>query len=91
MQTNTMKINKVDLSSVKTGDTFIRMLAGVLAMEVIVGDIDDTHIWVGSIDGKVLPTKEEGWQFRRDLGTEVDEDLGSDGKNFVISYLKNKE
>ena len=91
MQTNIMKINKVDLSSVKTGDTFIRMLGGTISMEVIVGDIDDTHIWVGSIDGVVKPTKEEGWKFRRDLGTEVDEELGSNGENYIISFLKVKK
>ena len=85
-----MIIEKLNLSSVKTGDIFIRMLGGIIPMEVIVGDMDNEYIWVGSVDGTVKPTKEWGWKFRRDLGTEVDEDLRSDGISNVISFLKEK-
>ena len=88
MQKTTIK--KVDLSSVKTGDIFIRMISGLIPDVVIVGDMDDTHIWVGSLGGLVPATKEAGWKFRRDYGTEVDEDLGADGEKVTISYLIKK-
>lgn len=83
-------IKRIDLSQVKKGDRFIRMLGGEFAHEVIVGDIDDTYIWVGSDDGAVQASKEVGWKFLRSTGTEVDEELSSDGINTTISYLKNK-
>lgn len=68
-----------NLTNVKEGDIFTRLLAGTIPMRVIVGEQDEKHIYVGSHDGVVKSTKEEGWCFRKDTSCEVDKDLGVDG------------
>ena len=80
-------VKRIDLSKVEPGDKLTRMVGGEISQPVIVGDMNDTHIWVGSFEGIIPATKEQGWKFRRDYGTEVDEDLGADGEKVTISYL----
>lgn len=81
-----------NLTNVKEGDIFTRLLGGTLPMKVIVGEQDEKHIYVGSHDGAVKSTKEEGWCFRKDTSCEVDEYLGVDGSldkpniSFLIEY-----
>lgn len=85
MQKSTVK--RLDLSNVKRGDKFVRMIGGEIPDTVVVGDMDETFIWVGSEHGEVSGTKEDGWKFRRNTSTEVDEELGFDGITATISYL----
>ncbi len=74
------------LAKVKVGDELTRMLGGKIPMQVIVGKIDDIHVFTSSADGII--TLEEGWKFRIDTGAEVDEDLGWDGIVKTGSYIK---
>ena len=57
----------------KVGDKLIRLLAGSIPLDVIVGKISDTEFKVGSADGAI--GFEEGWTFDRKTGMEIDEDL----------------
>lgn len=66
---------------IKEGDVVTRMLAGTIPMELVVGHVDETMIYIGK-------PGEGGWKFRRDNGAEVDEDLGWDGINLTGSYIK---
>ena len=65
---------------VQAGDTVLRLLAGVIPMELLVTAVDDQLIWCGPVNS--------GWAFDRDTGVEVDEELGW-GPAFGItgSYL----
>lgn len=58
-----------DFSDVKVGDTVIRMLAGLMEMEMLVTEVDDRLIHC-SKDGV------NGWTFDRKTGVEEDELLG---------------
>lgn len=85
-------VKRIDLSNVKTGDKLIRLIGNQIPMPVVVGEMDDTYIWVGSVvsaGGLSVPaTKEKGWKFLKKYGTEVDEDLGMDGINVTGSILR---
>ena len=63
------------LASLKVGDTVIRMLAGVVPINLLESAIDDKLITCGA------------WTFNRATGGEVDEDLGWDGVNLTGSIL----
>ena len=60
-----MKINTAWLKDVKVGDIVTRWLAGVIAMDLRVTEIDDKIIYCG---------KEHGWWFDRATGCEIDDD-----------------
>ena len=66
------KIKLNDLSDIQVGDKLIRNLAG-MDMRVIVGQVTETQIKVGS-DDRVIPWQ-IGWTFDRATCAEVDEDL----------------
>jgi hypothetical protein len=75
------------LYSLKVGDKVIRMLAGVRALEVIVGEVTDTTIKVYNKD---VPLH-EGWTFSRITGAEIDDVIDSKMHlvgGGIISYLK---
>ena len=57
----------------KIGDKLTRLLAGIVPMEVIVGEITETEFKVSSGDG-IIPV-EHGWTFDRKTGAEIDHDL----------------
>jgi hypothetical protein len=66
---------------IKEGDTVTRMLGGVLPMQLKVSKVTDTRIICGA------------WEFERQQGYEVDEDLGwgipgTDGQIVSGSFLK---
>lgn len=63
---------------IQIGDTVTRMLAGTIPMSLVVTNVDDAFIHAAG---------EHGWKFRRDTGTEVDEDLGWDGITMTGSFL----
>lgn len=75
------------LKNVKVGDKLTRLIAGVVPMTVVVGEITDKVIKCGSIDGTVA--WEEGWTFDRKTGAEIDEDLYWNSKGITGSYIKN--
>jgi len=56
---------------VKVGDTVVRMLAGVVRMELVVTNVEERLIHVGD-----AATGVGGWTFDRSTGIEVDEELG---------------
>lgn len=66
-----------DFTDVKVGDTVHRMLAGIIPMDLVVGNVDDTLIHC-----------EGGWMFERSTGFEHDPDLGFGSEyGFTGSYL----
>ena len=69
---------------IKENDIVTRSLGG-MPMKMLVGNVDDKYIYVGSADG-MIPWK-HGWKFRRENGAEVDEDLGWDGTERTGSVL----
>lgn len=74
------------IKDVKVGDKLIRLLGGKLEIPVIVGEVTDDTIKVGSEDG-IIPW-EEGWTFNRITGAEIDEELGWDGITVTGSFIK---
>ena len=78
---------KLKFGHIKKDDKVTRLLAGVVPMQLIVGKVDETYIYCGSMDGVV--SLEEGWKFLRTNGAEVDEELGWDGK-VTGSFLVDK-
>jgi hypothetical protein len=63
------------LSNVKVGDEVIRLLSGVIPMELFVTEVTDELIICGP------------WKFRKDTGGEVDEIMGWDGITMTGSVL----
>ena len=61
------------LEVVQVGDTLTRMLAGTVPMPVIVGEVKDDTIKVGSQDGRIK--WQDGWEFDRKTGMEIDDYL----------------
>ena len=59
----------MNFQSVKIGDKVIRILAGSIEMPLKVTDITETRIICGP------------WEFSRETGGEIDEELGWDGIN----------
>lgn len=87
-----MKINKTvksrRLDDVKVGDMLVRVLgANGIPMSVIVGEIKDGRVKVGSADGMV--PWEIGWTFDQATGAEIDEELGW-GPEVTGSYITHK-
>jgi len=77
---------------IKVGDTPTRMLAGKIALQLVVGKVDEEFIYCGSGPSDSLKVKwEDGWKFRRTNGAEVDEDLGWDGIKSTGSFLINDQ
>ena len=64
------------LEELQVGDTIIRMLAGIIPMEIKITEITDTEINCGE------------WSFSRQTGGEIDEDLDWDGVIKTGSYLR---
>lgn len=62
------------LSLVKPGDKVVRMLAGIIPMELVVTEVTETEILCGARD--------EGYKFNRKTGVEIDEDIP-----VIVSYL----
>jgi hypothetical protein len=77
--------NDIKFGHIGVGDRVTRMLAGSIPMKLIVGKVDDDFIYTASPDGII--SHEEGWKFRKDNGSEVDEDLGWDGIKTTGSFL----
>lgn len=88
MDGNYYKLPLVDLSDVKVGDRMIRLLGGVVPVEVIVGIVNETTFKVGSADGVI--SVEDGWTFSKKTGAEIDEDLGWDGETHTGSFISKK-
>jgi hypothetical protein len=78
-------VNRNVGKEIKVGDVVTRMLAGSIPLKVIVGQIKDGIIKVGSEDGEI--SWEEGWSFKQTTLCEIDEDLGWDGETVTGSYL----
>lgn len=55
----------------KIDQKLTRLLGGSIPMEVIIGEIDDETIKVGSVDGIISYT--DGWTFCKKTGVEIDE------------------
>lgn len=73
---NKIHIKFANLQDVTRGQEFIRLIGGAMPMPVIVGEQDEDYVWVGSIDGRIPGTKEEGWKFDKRTSVEIDEYLG---------------
>lgn len=77
-----------DFRHVRVGDTVTRMLAGTIPQELEVTGLTDDFIICG-VPGQ---PDAEGWKFNRDVGYEVDEELGwgviKDGRVVTGSILK---
>lgn len=75
-----------NLDNVKVGDMLVRVLgANGVPMPVIVGEIKDGRVKVGSGDG-VIPWQ-MGWTFDQKTGAEIDEDLGWGPDTITGSYI----
>lgn len=76
-----MNVMSKNFSDVEVGDTVVRMLAGVVRMEMKVLLVDDEFIYTGSPD-------DAGWRFERNTGFEYDPEMNS-GTEFgsVASFL----
>lgn len=76
-----MNATSKDFSDVQVGDTVVRMLAGIVRMEMKVVLVSDKFIYTGSPD-------DAGWKFERNTGFEYDPEIGS-GTEFgsVASFL----
>lgn len=69
----------------KVGDEAIRILSNTVNIPVVIGEITEDVIKVGSKDG-IIPW-EIGWTFSKKTLMEIDEDLGWDGITKSGSYL----
>lgn len=65
-----------NFKDVKEGDTVIRLLSGLIPMELKVTKVTEEFIFCGD------------WTFDINTGGEVDTDLGWDGVTVTGSYLK---
>ena len=81
------RISKEELQSLKVGDFVERALGGTVLMKMKVVDITDRIVCIN------IPKKGEpdfgpaDWEFHKETGAEIDEDLGWDGVNITGSYL----
>ncbi len=92
----TAKINITKIKALKEGDIITRVL-GTLPMKLVVSKVTEDIITVEALDGNKwaeTATKYFGkpmpppfWEFNRNTGMEIDEDLKWDGVNTTGSYL----
>ena len=74
MKTNPHTVKLGEFANVKVGDKLTRMLAGTIAVEVIVLRVEKDAFYVGNPE---INRWEEGWKFDKEYGCEIDERFNS--------------
>lgn len=81
------RISKEELATLKVGDFVERSLGGTVPMKMKVIGINERIICVNILEEGDIDFGPTDWEFHRETGAEIDEDLGWDGITITGSYL----